>query len=301
MDVNISSALRSNRTCLAVTGLTLLEFEELATQFEWNYKEYEAKRHPDRQRALGAGRKTVLVSTQAKLLFVLLYLKAYPTYDVLGFVTGFHWTRACQWTLTLLPVLEKTLGRKLVLPARKISSVKEFLTRFPDVKDVFGDGSERRIQRPKAKRSQNKTYSGKKKAHTRKQIVLVDEHKQILVLTPTKSGRRHDKRLSDKAEIFTNLPANVTAWVDTGFQGVQKQHTNTMIPAKRTKGHPLTEDDKQNNRLISSFRVVVEHAIGGMKRYQSMQHPYRNQKPYLDDLFSLLSAGLWNYHLAFGR
>lgn len=297
--MNVTAALYSNRACLSLTGLRVAEFQDLVESFRLNWEEYAHSRKPNRKRKIGGGRTGQLGTVEEKLLFALFYLKSYPTYDVLAFIVQFHRTRACQWALTLLPILEKTLGRKLVLPERKISSVEEFLRKFPEAKDVFGDGSERRIQRPKSRKRQNKTYSGKKKTHTRKQIVLADEHKRILVLTPTKSGRRHDKRLADKIGIFQNLPPNVTAWLDTGFQGVKKDHPNTLIPRKKTRAHPLTEEDKQENRLISSFRVIVEHAIGGMKRYQSMQHPYRNRKPRLDDLFSLLSAGLWNYHLAF--
>lgn len=297
--MNVSTALHSERACLSLTGLRIAEFQDLAQSFRLNWEEYAYRRKPDRKRKIGGGRTGQLGTDEEKLLFILFYLKSYPTYDVLAFIVGFHRTRACQWILTLLPILEKTLGRKLVLPERKISSVEEFLKKFPEAKDVFADGNERRIQRPRNPKRQSKTYSGKKKTHTRKQIVLADEHKRILVLTPTKSGRRHDKRLSDKTGIFQNLPPAVTAWLDTGFQGVRKDHPNSLIPRKKTRGHPLTEEDKQENRLISSFRVIIEHAIGGMKRYQSMQHPYRNRKPRLDDLFSLLSAGLWNYHLAF--
>src|SRR3954464_8207965 len=90
------------------------------------------------------------------------------------------------------------LRRKLALPTRKIRSVEEFLAKFPEVKDVFLDGTERKVQRPKSKKRQNKLYSGKKKGTMRKNIVVSDERKRILVLTPTKSGRRHDKRLADK-------------------------------------------------------------------------------------------------------
>lgn len=297
--MNTSSALSSDRSCLAITGLRVSEFRDLVESFRLNWNEYIHTRHPERIRKLGGGRTGQLKTVEEKLLFILFYLKAYPTYDVLAFVVQFHRTRACQQVLMLLPILEKTLGRKLVLPQRKISSVEEFLEKFPEAKDVFGDGSERRIQRPKSKKGQNKTYSGKKKSHTRKQIVLADEDRRILVLTPTKSGRRHDKKLADKSEVFTNLPPRVSLWLDTGFVGVQKQHANTLIPKKRTKGKPLTYEEKQNNKLISSFRVVVEHAISGMKRYQCLQHPYRNRRNRLDDLFSVLSAGLWNYHLSF--
>ena len=86
--------------------------------------------------------------------------------------------------------------------------------------------------------------------------------------------------------------------MDTGFQGVQKLHHNTYIPKKRRKGKPLTAADKEMNRLVSSYRVVVEHAIGGIKRYRCVSEKLRNRKAWIDDTFMLLSAGLWNYHLS---
>ena len=52
------------------------------------------------------------------------------------------------------------------------------------------------------------------------------------------------------------------------------------------------------NQLISSIRVTVEHAIAGIKRYKAARDIYRHKTPNLDDLFQLLSAGLWNYHLS---
>ena len=41
--------------------------------------------------------------------------------------------------------------------------------------------------------------------------------------------------------------------------------------------------------------MVVEHAIGGMKRYNAVAGVYRNRLPKTDDRFNLLAAGLWNY------
>jgi len=45
------------------------------------------------------------------------------------------------------------------------------------------------------------------------------------------------------------------------------------------------------------FRVRVEHAIGGSKRYAACRDIYRNKSINMDDKFHLLSAGLWNLHL----
>ena len=83
----------------------------------------------------------------------------------------------------------------------------------------------------------------------------------------------------------------------TGFLGMEKDHPNTQMPKKASKNHPLTEKDKQNNRIISGLRVVAEHAIGGIKRYKAAADIYRNRIPNTDDKLILVSAGLWNFHL----
>lgn len=284
--------------CKALTGLTVREFENLTVDFSWNYTEYEAKRKSERIRRVGGGRGSKIESTQEKLFYILWYMKTYPTFDAASFMVGFHRSNACEWVHVLLPLLEQTLKRKLVLPERKISDPNEFLRLFPEAREVFADGIERSIQRGKNKKKQQKTYSGKKKMHTRKSVIISDKGRKILVLTKQKSGRRHDKRLADKEHLFTSLPEKVDLFVDTGFEGVPKFHRRTYIPKKRRKSKPLTVYDKEMNRLISSCRVVIEHAIGGIKRYRCISEKLRNRKAWIDDHLLLVSAGLWNYHLA---
>ena len=196
-------------------------------------------------------------------------------------------------------VLNRSMEMKHTLPKRRIGDIEEFLRLFPEVKDVFLDGTERRIQRPKKAKNQRKQYSGKKKTTTRKNVVMTDAKKRILYLSPTKAGRRHDKRLLDKALLLFAIPPSVGVWVDTGFQGIEKQHPNVCMPTKGTKKHPLTLAQKQENMLISSIRVCVEHAIGGMKRFRAVSETFRNRLGKLDDLFMQLAAGLWNYHLSY--
>ena len=76
------------------------------------------------------------------------------------------------------PIVEKALGAKMVLPERKMRSVEEFMERYPTVKKVIIDGTERPISRPKDKERQKLNYSGKKKRHTRKHIAAVDEKRE---------------------------------------------------------------------------------------------------------------------------
>ena len=196
-----------------------------------------------------------------------------------------------------MSVLETALGYEIVLPERKIRSVEEFLQKFPEIRDVFIDGTERPIRRPGDDKNQKKHYSGKKKRHTRKNIIMNDDKKRILVVTPTKSDKTHDKRLTDKFEIFEHLPPGVTAWTDTGFQGVAHVHPNTMMPKKKPKGKELTEKEREENKIVAQIRILSENAIAGIKRYACVSHTYRNRRGILDDAFIFLSAGLWNYHL----
>src|SRR5271155_5309035 len=292
------AALRTDRMCKATTGLTVSEFTNLVEDFTRNYIEFEAKGIKKRRRKLGGGRGSKIETPEEKLFYILWYMKTYPTFDVASFCVGFHRSNACEWVHTLLPILEMTMKRKFVLPQRRISDPEEYFRLFPEAKEVFVDAVERLKQRPKNKKAQNKTYSGKKKAHTRKSVVVTDKKKRILVLTKQKSGRRHDKRLADKDSVFEMIPKEISVMADTGFMGAQKLHANMYMPKKKSKNKPLTLDEKEMNKLISSYRVIVEHAIGGIKRYRCMAEKLRNRKPFIDDTFILLSSGLWNYHLA---
>lgn len=246
---------------------------------------------------MGGGRKGDLPTDEHKLLYILLYLKLYPTYDALAILADHYRSKCGDSVKFLLPVLEMTLGRKLVLPRRYGHSLEEIFRQHPEIKDIFIDGTERRVQKPKSLKKRNKLYSGKKKATTRKTVIVSDAQKYIHYMSKTKSGRRHDKRLADKEHIFSGIPPDVALWTDTGFQGAQKHHDNIVMPSKASKNHPLTFAQKENNRSISSIRVVSEHAIGGFKRFKAATDIYRNKLPNLDDLMIEVSIGLWNFHL----
>lgn len=297
--MNTTSLLRTKRLCRAVTGMTPAEVRALVPAFESSLIQRKYQVRPKEQwlRHVGGGQKGALPTTLDKLVFILMYLKVYPTFDVLAFFTNRHRSKCHRSVVQLVSVLELALGRHLAFPERKITSIEEFERKFPGLKDLFIDGTERRTEKPRSLKRRKKLYSGKKKATTRKTNILSDERKRILVVTPTKSGRRHDKRLLDKTQLVEHIPPNVTIWTDTGFQGLQHQHPNTVMPLKATKKKPLAEEQRQSNKVIAGLRVVSEHAIGGMKRLKAASDIYRNRLPNLDDTFTVLAAGLWNFHL----
>lgn len=294
--MNIEKYVKNGRMLKAILGVDYKEFVELTYLFDKTLSEAQRNK-PNRQRKPGAGQKGVLKTSADKLFFTLFYLKVYPTFDCLAIMFNRHRGRSCEDIHRYIKILETVLKKKLVLPERKINSVEEFIQKFPEVKDVFPDGTERRIQRPKDERRNRKTYSGKKKTHTRKNIVVSDNQKKILILSPTKSGRRHDKRLADKILLFEHIPKDVAVWADTGFTGITHIHSNSFIPKKASRGRPLTEEEKKDNKIISSLRCVAEHAIAGMKRFGILIQTLRNKIGEFDDLVTLICAGLWNLHL----
>ena len=125
--------IHDDRQAKALTGCTLSMLRELLPVFEQLFHDALAARIPVNQRirAVGGGKQGVLKTTEDKLVYVLLYLKAYPTYDVMSSIFNLDRGPACRRIQQLIPVLEATLGRKIVLPERKITSVEEFYQKFP--------------------------------------------------------------------------------------------------------------------------------------------------------------------------
>jgi hypothetical protein len=49
------------------------------------------------------------------------------------------------------------------------------------------------------------------------------------------------------------------SYLDSGFQGVNKYLKNALIPFKKTKFKPLTDDQKWFNKELSKVRIKIEH------------------------------------------
>lgn len=299
--LSVNRALGSDRLMKSLTGLTAAEFLSLAAVFgsillaeKWKcYEKGLLKRIP------GGGRIGSLRKIEDKLFFALFYLKVYPTFDVLGFFFDLGKSNSNRQAHRLLIILEKALGKKLVLPKRRISSVEEFFTAFPESREIFIDGTERPIQRPKDPTRQKDNYSGKKKAHTKKNIVICDDKKRIGFLGRTHNGREHDYGIM-KGEIPPdNLPPGIEAYADKGFIGIDKDYPTLLVhmPRKKPKGKELTCEEKEKNGEISRVRIKVEHAICGIKKFGIMACKLRSRKDGLDDQSTLICAGLHNFHI----
>ena len=224
------------REFLALTGLTLQEFQLLLNAFTPAYE----RRYPKdrtladrpRQRCAGGGRKGVLDSPEQKLLFLLVYLKTYPLQVLMGELFGLSQPGVNYWFHRLLPVLRDALDSLGVLPERNPNDFAQSQTATGTEPRLIIDGTERRRQRPKSPEKQALHYSGKKKAHTDKNVVIVDlRRKCIGFLSRTYVGKTHDKKIADSEGI--SYPPKAELYKDTGFQGYEPAVTRTCQAKKK--------------------------------------------------------------------
>ena len=104
------------------------EFKILHEQFDRIYSKTQQKK--SRKRAVGGGRQGVIKDTKSKLLFILMYAKVYPTYDLAGALFGLVPSHPHEWVNEYLPILEEALGGTAYCQRGKLASAEENLKGF---------------------------------------------------------------------------------------------------------------------------------------------------------------------------
>lgn len=227
---------RKPKEFLAATGLYPEEFERLMPVFKEELAgrvapSEQTKGGQPRQRRKGAGPKERLGTVEDKLLFILVYQKTYPLQTMHGLQFGLSQPRANYWIHVLLPILRQSLAAMGMTPEREPQAVRDSALAHEIAPDLLIDGTERRRQRPKDAKKQAEHYSGKKKAHTDKNILLANGHtRKVVYLSPTESGKKHDKKIADENGVA--YPQGATLGKDTGFQGYEPPGVITFQPKK---------------------------------------------------------------------
>ena len=226
---------RNRRRLLALTGLTSKEFYALLPFFGEAYRcRYEGLKTlagRKRKRPLGGGRDGMLTTTEQKLLFILVYQKTYPLQVIQGELFGMGQSSANEWIHRLLPVLRDALSAMGVMPEREGDKFARSERRKRELSEYIIDGTERRRQRPKVPEKQALHYSGKKKAHSDKNLIVVQtDSKRVGYLSPTYAGKTHDKKIADGERI--TYPRQTVLHKDTGFQGYEPKVSRCHQPKK---------------------------------------------------------------------
>jgi hypothetical protein len=226
------------REFLAATGLTHAEFARLlpafATAYAMLYPPDKTLEGKPRQRQVGGGATGALPQMEDKLLFILVFQKTNPLQTMHGLQFQLSQPQTNYWIHHLLPVLQHTLAALGMAPERDASRVATSPLALEGAPDMAIDGTERRRQRPIDTSQQQEHYSGKKKTHTDKNLLLVNEHTaKVVYLGPTVAGKKHDKKAADEAPMC--YPTNATLDKDPGFQGYEPAGVLTRQPKKNPK------------------------------------------------------------------
>jgi len=124
--------------------------------------------------------------------------------------------------------------------------------------------------------------------------VVVDKKSAQVICTAFSNGKRHDFRVLKESRVRFQKETQVVT--DTGYQGLQKLHSNSALPKKKRKHHPLTKEEKNRNKELSSLRVLNENVIGRLKRFKIIADRYRNRRKRFGLRFNLIS-GIYNFEL----
>ena len=264
-----------------MTGLHLSEFDELVQAVLPAYAEAERARlsRPGRKRDIGAGHPFGL-SEPDQILLTVVWWRVYPTQAVLGYLFGVSDTAARSALERVLPILEKA-GRdtmRLPDPGRKRRrQLDELLRDTPELVVVI-DSFEQRIQRPRERQQADSMYSGKKKTHTLKSQVAGDEDTgQVVDVAERVAGPTADITLLEQSTLMGRLPDGVGGIGDLAYVGIDTLGTGAA-PRRKPRGQPRSPDDVAYNTAFSKRRIVVEHTIGRMRRYQALFQTDRHHR-----------------------
>jgi hypothetical protein len=311
---------RKPKLFLSVTGMPLHTFQELLPQFEHAFLKLEAQRkrqtvrtRATRQRAAGAG-PAFNNDLANRALMLLVYYRLYLTQEFMTLLfKAAHKSLICRNIQQMRSVIEAVLptperARRRILSLAKaeherrkkrIGSVEEFREAYPELTFII-DGVEQPKRKPKDQQKRKSDYSGKKKRHTRKQLVTATPNGIIVDQSPSVGGRTHDFQAlkEDHAQRsvlkeFSDLRASL--YGDSGFQGMADMGLPLEIRLieRARRNHPLNREQKKLNSLRSATRVKIEHTISRRKKYRIASEEYRNRDADYDQTMNIV-GGLVN-------
>lgn len=275
-------------------GITVSEFDELVNAVLPLYSAAERQRlqRDKRQRAIGAGHPFELAGRDQVLLTVV-WLRLYPIHEVLGYLFAVSDSTVSRIIERVLPILAQA-GRdtmRLPDPGKKgRRHLSDLLGEIPELTLVV-DSFEQRVQRPP---QDNSHFSGKKKQNTLKSQVTVDGQTGRIVDTSVSVvGPTADLKLLQQSQIVNRLPQGCGLVGDLGYLGMDKLYPLAFIPRRKPRGKPHPPQHRPYNTAFAAFRVIVEHTIGRLRRFQSLNQMDRHHRRHHADRVAAV-AGLVN-------
>lgn len=123
---------------------------------------------------------------------------------------------------------------------------------------------------------------------------MIDYQSLRILAVAQERGPVADLRLFKQSKV--HLAPEVWVLADSGYQGLQAHHRQTVVPVKKAKGASLSPEAKAENVRLAKLRIKVEHVICWLKTFRILKERYRNRRKRLGLRFSLI-AGIHNFEL----
>jgi hypothetical protein len=216
-----------------------------------------------------------------QLLLTVVWLRQYPIHEVLGYLFDVSDTTVSRVIARWLPLLEAA-GRdtmRLPDPGRKRRRpLDALLADTPDLA-VLVDTFEQRVPRPRERETADALYSGKKRQHTLKGQVAVDEVTgEIVDVAQSAPGPTADLTLAEQSGLLERLPPGVGALGDLAYVGLDKLHPQGAAPRRKPRGRDRPPEDVAYNRAFAQRRIAVEHTIRQLRYYQALSQTDRHHR-----------------------
>ena len=274
-----------------LTGLNLIEYEILYEKFailiERKLFMYTLKGKL-RNRVLYKESPNSLMGSSSKLDFILMYLKENPNQQYHAYLFSMCQSKVSEWVSFILPVLEESLISLSVMP----QSGYEYCQKTNE--DIIVDVTERIVPRRTDHESQKEEYSGKKKIHSIKNLAITNTDGFVNFISNYYFGTTHDKSIWDD---LTFKFKNCTLYADLGFKGIYNSNLTIVVPHKKPRKSDLTEEQKNENKEISSKRIIIEHSFGKIKIFKMIRDKIRLKCYDVRDTVFKISAALHNLRI----
>ena len=302
-------------------GLPAAEFWQLVEKAQAYEATANAQRlaRPNRQRALGGGRKADLPLV-IRLALVLTYLRVHlPQAGVAELYAEATQSDVSRQLRILSPLLLNLLPTPVVWEAIDEThplTAQDLLelTEFRDGRVII-DATEQQIYRSEVNELRKAAYSGKKKQFTFKTQLVTDGAHHIVAISITLPGAVADKKLADTVASVARLPDDVQGAADKGYQGLPQQvDTRRLVdpttgeititprlhfatPHKKPKGGELSQAQATSNQTLSAWRIRIEHCIGWAKNWRILATRFRAAPALYSSLMQVV-CGLVNWQTA---
>lgn len=264
----------------SLTGVPVGVFDALAADVlpAADEAEFARRDRPDRDRAVGAGHPFALGPADRVLLAVV-WLRVYPTHAVLADLFGVSESAARRTLGRVLPILARAGKdtRRMPDPGKHARRTLPALLKDTPALAVLVDTFEQPTHRPK--RRQRADYSGKKKRHTLKSQLGVDEGSgRVVHVPPSASGPTADLKLLKRSRLLGCLPKGVGVIGDKAYIGAAdlRPGVGCATPRRKPRGKPRPPEDTRYNRAVSRRRIGVEHTIRRLRVFQALAQVNRH-------------------------